>query len=207
MIIYLVRHGLSEANKSGLVTGVPSDRLVDQGIAQIEVLGNWLRDAHISPDAFYVSNWQRAHQTADILFPHAPWKEDSRLGETFAGTVAELPLHEFLAIWPDFYDSHANCYPGGESHLDLNNRVLSFWRELPQCGLSSIMLVSHSGPISCILQDVLGMGMERFPAFLPPQASLSVVESVGIGPKGQILFQLNSFALEPHANFKLRALG
>ncbi len=207
MIVYLVRHGLSEANKSGFVTGVPSDPLAEEGVAQVEILRDWLRNAHVSPDSFYVSNWQRAHQTANILFPHVPWKEDSRIGETSAGIVAELRLNEFLTIWPDFYSSNENCYPGGESHFDLNNRVLSFWRELSQHGPSSVMVVSHSGPISCILQNVLGMGMERFPAFLPPQASLSVVESLGVVSKGQVSFQIKDFALEPLANVKSRFTG
>lgn len=200
MIVYLVRHGLSAANVAGLVTGTPADRLVKRGEAQAEALRVWLRDAGVVPEAFYVSHWGRARQTAEMLFPEAPWEEDSRLGETQAGTVAEQPLTEFLVSWPDFYSSHANPYPGGESHLDLNRRVLSFWTELTGSDLSAVMLVSHSGPISCILQHVLGMGMGHFPIFLPAQASVSVLESCDSGAEGEIRFRLKGFALGPLFN-------
>lgn len=200
MIVYLVRHGLSAANVAGLVTGTPTDRLVEQGVVQAEALRNWLRDARVMPKAFYVSHWGRARQTAEVLFPNVPWQEEGRLGETEAGTAAEQPLPEFLASWPDFYALNSNSYPGGESHLDLNRRVLSFWHELGSCGLSSVMLVSHSGPIACILQDVLGVSMECFPAFLPTQASVSVLESSGLGLAGQMQFRLKGFALGPLAN-------
>lgn len=197
MTVYLVRHALSAANVAGLVTGTPADQLVAQGVAQAEGLRDWLRDALVMPDAFHVSHWGRARQTAELLFPEASWQEEPRLGETHAGTVAEHPLKEFLAEFPDFYVSNANPYPGGESHLDLNRRVLSCWHELGRCGLSYVMLVSHSGPISCILQHVLGMGMEHFPAFLPPQASVSVLESCGLGDGGDLRFRLKGFGLGP----------
>ena len=200
MIVYLVRHGLSAANVAGLVTGTPADRLVAQGVVQAEALRGWLQDAGVMPEAFHVSHWGRARQTAELLFPEAPWQEDPRLGETYAGTVAEQPLPDFLAAWPDFYASNANPYPGGESHLDLNRRVLSFWHELGRCGLSSVMLVAHSGPISCILQHVLGVEMERFPAFLPAQASVSVLESCDQGVEGEMRFRLKGFALGPLSN-------
>jgi glucosyl-3-phosphoglycerate phosphatase len=200
MIVYLVRHGLSAANVAGLVTGTPADRLVDQGVEQATALSEWLRDARVEPQAFYVSHWGRARQTAELLFSNAVWKEDRRLGETDAGNVAEQTLPVFLESWSDFYGSNSNCYPGGESHLDLNNRVLSFWREMAGLKLASVMLVSHSGPISCILQNVLGVGMVRFPAFLPAQASVSVLEAIGKSSEGDVQFRLKGFALGPLAN-------
>jgi len=207
MIVYLVRHGLSAANVAGLVTGTSLDGLVAQGVAQAEALRAFLRDAGVIPEAFYVSHWGRARQTAELLFPEASWHEDPRLGETQAGTVAEQPLPQFLADWPDFYSSNANTYPGGESHLDLNRRVLTFWHELCQCGLSSVMAVSHSGPISCILQHILGVGMDSFPAFLPAQASVSVLNSCGLRDGGELHFRLKGFALGPLSNIGWGALG
>jgi broad specificity phosphatase PhoE len=200
MIVYLVRHGVSVANVNGLVTGTPADGLAEQGILQAKALRDWLKDSQVMPDTFIVSHWTRAWQTAKLLFVDAPWREEHRLGETVAGAVAEKSLTKFLADKPDFYASNANKYPGGESHLDLNQRVLSFWRELTMCGYSSVMMVSHSGPISCILQHVLGLGMEKFPAFLPSQASVSVLESCGlIG--GEMQFKIRGFALKPVFNF------
>ena len=207
MRVFIIRHGLSASNLAGLVTGTPADELVDTGRAQALALGQWLRESGVQPDAFFVSHWGRARQTAQLAMPNVDWQEDSRLGETDAGEDAQLQRAAFLTRWPEFYDNPSNTYPGGESHLDLNQRVLSFWRELSECGLASVMLVTHSGPISCILQNVMGIGMDKFPAFLPVQASVSVVESCGVGADGEMQYQLKSFAIGPLANIGQELVG
>lgn len=181
MKVYLLRHGLSASNVTGLVTGTPTDELVEVGRKQAITMGQWLKDAGLRPDAFFVSPWRRARQTADLVWPGADWHEDSRLGETDAGDVAQLVQSDFLAHWPDFYADPSNVYPGGESHIDLNRRVLSFWNSLIQLEVGSVLLATHSGPVSCILQNVLGVPMDRFPAFLPAHASVSMVESTAGG--------------------------
>lgn len=197
MIVYLVRHGLSAANVARRVTGTPADGLTDAGRRQAQDLGHWVREAGIRPDLFLVSHWQRARETANLIFPEAEWLEERRLGETDAGSVADLPLDGFLASWPDFYASPANKYPEGESHLALDERVQALWADLCARQAQSLFIVTHSGPISCVLQHVLGIGMDRFPAFLPTHASVSVLEA-GAGPDGEVgYFRLKAFSLGP----------
>lgn len=176
MIVYLVRHGRSVANDAGLVTGTPADPLTAAGEQQAARLGAWLAEQGVAADRHYVSQWQRAQQTAQRIAPDAAWQVDERIGETHAGEVAEWPLSRFVAAQPDFYANVQHAYPGGESHLALNARVLDWWRELRELPCERVMIVAHSGPITCILQDVLGVDMARFPAFLPANASVSVVE-------------------------------
>ena len=197
MIIYLVRHGLSFANINGLVTGLPSDELTKKGFMQSIELRNWFIFANVTPEMFYVSHWERAKQTANQLFPNAQWHQDSRLGETIAGDVAELPLKNFLVDHPSFYELNTNKYPGGESHIDLNCRVLSFWNEIHSNSSKVIIIVTHSGPINCILQRVLGISMDKFPVFLPPHASVTVLESPGFGLDEKLQFRIKGFALGP----------
>lgn len=195
MKVYLLRHGLSASNVAGLVTGTPADELVDAGRRQAAALGRWLRDAGVQPDAFFVSHWGRARQTADLVCPGADWHEDTRLGETDAGEVAQFSRADFVARWPGFYDDPSNTYPGGESHLDLNQRVLSFWDELVQLEVRSALIATHSGPVSCILQHVLSVPMARFPAFLPAHATISVVETQPGGTR------LRAFSCGPGEHF------
>ena len=176
MIFYLLRHGRSVANEAGLVTGNPSDSLCINGQAQVGQMKVWLEQSGLIADRYVTSHWARARETAVTLFPEENWKIDPRVGETNAGLVADFTLHDFLREQSDFYANPANSYPGGESHLNLNARVLAwFYEELSQpCG--SVMLVAHSGPISCILQHILGIGMESFPALTPGNASLSIIQ-------------------------------
>jgi len=203
MIFYLIRHGLSAANVARRVTGTPIDELVEAGRLQAENLGAWMREAGIQPEAFFVSHWRRARQTALALYPEVSWTEDCRLGETDAGSAADLSQAQFLASWPDFHDSPTNAYPQGESHLALDARVGAFWAELCASPLRSACLVTHSGPISCILQRVLGVGMERFPAFLPAHASLSVLESEDAGGAAS-RFHLKGFSAVPQPGIFVR---
>lgn len=175
MILYLIRHGRSWANEQRLVTGTPSDSLSPAGREQAAALADWLSRQAVRPGRFMVSHWNRARETAEIIFPRADWVTDNRLGETDAGLVANRPLPVFLEEQPDFYANPANHYPGGESHLDLNARALA-WLDEQLCNpCQSLAVAAHSGPITCILQHVLQVNMALFPAFLPAHATLSVV--------------------------------
>ena len=178
MILYLVRHGRSFANEDGLVTGTTADTLTPRGVRQVERLKEWLRGRGMdAADRYITSQWRRAQQTAEILRPEVAWEIDARIGETDAGEAAPWKLSEFLSRYPDFYQSPSNCYPLGESHDELNVRVIDWFDELlgSSSGQARIMMVAHSGPISCILQHVSGVSMDRFPAFVPTHASLSIV--------------------------------
>ncbi len=176
MIFYLLRHGKSLANEAGLVTGTPTDILAPEGLAQAARMKSWLEKSGLTAERHVTSQWERARQTALALLPNASWQIDPRVGETDAGLVADWPLPRFIAEVPDFYANPANRYPGGESHLELNTRVLAWFYDQLAQPCSTLMLVAHSGPIACILQHVVGIGMERFPALIPAHASLSIVE-------------------------------
>lgn len=175
MILYLIRHGRSNANEQRLVTGTPDDELTAVGCSQAVALSAWLKEQALTPDRFLVSHWQRARQTAEIVFPDADWLVDSRLGETNAGTVANLPLTTFVDKQPNFYDDPGNAYPGGESHLDLYTRVMDWLDAQFAQPCRALAVVCHTGPISCVLQHVLQISMTSFPAFLPLHATVSVV--------------------------------
>lgn len=175
MILYLIRHGRSVANRRGLVTGTPNDRLDEIGRDEANALGRWVAQLGVAPERFVMSQWRRAQETAAAAFPRAAWQVDSRVGETDAGEVAEIPLASFLESNPSFYRSPANAYPGGESHLDLNRRVLHWLDEQLRNPCRSVAVATHSGPIACLLQHLQGIDMASFPAFLPAHATLSVV--------------------------------
>lgn len=175
MILYLIRHGRSVANTRGLVTGTPSDRLDETGRDQAVALGRWVAQLGVVPERFAVSQWRRAQETAAALFPRAAWAVDTRLGETDAGEAADVPLASFLERNPSFYRNPANAYPGGESHVDLNRRVLHWLDEQLRDPCRSVAAATHSGPITCLLQHLQGIDMAAFPAFHPAHATLSVV--------------------------------
>lgn len=198
MRLYLFRHGLSEANIARRVTGTPEDPLSAQGVNQARAMASWIEAAAIFPERFVTSQWRRAQETARLLFPMAEWEIDPRLGETDAGTVANAPLDSFVRDYPDFYSNYRNAYPGGESHAALNERVLDWLQALrgqdsDNVAVGDIAVVAHSGPIACLLQQALSIGMERFPALLPAHASLTILD----WNRGSDLPVLRGFSLMP----------
>jgi broad specificity phosphatase PhoE len=195
MRLVLVRHGLSMANMAGLVTGTPEDTLSPEGVTQARRTGELFKRLSLRGDHYLTSHFRRAQQTASLVLPDASFEVDSRLGETNAGAVAELTLSRFLEEWPDFYQDNSNTYPGGESHMDLNRRVLDWLAEARARHTGQVVVVTHAGPIACLLQDALGIPMDRFPALKAHNASVSVIDYLHRTDHGRVV----SFSLLPDA--------
>lgn len=174
--LILVRHGKSVANEQKLVTGETSDPLSEGGIFQAKLLRTLVEREGISGDLYVTSQWLRAQETANIVWPNKDWIYDERVGETNAGTASSLTINSFLKSNPNFYSSHENKYPGGESHMDLNARVINWLHEMMHADFGTVILVGHSGPICCILQNALCVGMDLYPALIVHNASLSILE-------------------------------
>jgi len=176
MRLFLLRHGQSRANLQGLVTGSTSDTLSAEGIRQAREAEQLLAGIPRESINCFSSQWQRARQTASHLLPDMRFEVDNRLGETDAGDAAELKLASFLELDPDFYSDPGNCYPQGESHRDLNDRVLDWLSDMRRARGHVVLAVTHAGPICCLLQHALDIPLTRFPAMLPAHASLSVID-------------------------------
>lgn len=194
MIFYLVRHGRSISNEKKYVTGTIFDKLSDTGVTQVVELEKVLNKANIYADYYYVSQWNRAKETANIINPNINWIEDKNIGETDAGDVKEEFLEDFLRKYPDFYSNNSNYYPNGESHIDLNNRVVNWFNKIIKevNEEDKIMVVSHSGPISCILQYITSIEMDKFPFFLVGNASLTIIEVTNKSINNAKIKQLSS---------------
>lgn len=186
MRLVLVRHGQSEANVLRLVTGTPDDVLSEAGTTQVAATRDTLERIGFQAAQVHTSQWTRAQQSARILAPDAHLLVDPRLGETHAGSVANLPLKAFLEQQPDFYRDHERRYPDGESHADLNHRVLAWLADLRDQEPGTVLAVTHAGPIACLMQHALGIPMERFPALLAKNASISVLDYDAASPHGRV---------------------
>lgn len=200
MIIYLVRHGQSESNVKKLVTGTKEDVLSKNGVDEVKKLACWLKNIGIKADRYVVSDWKRAQETANLLFPNVVWEIDQRIGETNSGDVANTPLADFLRAFPNFYYDPSNRYPQGESHLMLNKRTLDWLNDQLKNPCSCLFAVMHSGPISCLIQHICNVPMIYFPTFLPENASLSVLEC----KKNEHSWDwgLKGFSITPESFFK-----
>jgi glucosyl-3-phosphoglycerate phosphatase len=181
MDLLLIRHGQSNANAQGLLISTDQDELTDLGKRQSAQLAATLSKFGYTPSPVFCSPWMRARQTAEALFSDtAALKFDARLAETHPGKFGTWLEADFNRAYPDFNRTIENRYEGGESHLDMTIRVRE-WVDSevqPRTGEPGLMAaVAHGGPISVVLQHLLGVPIEtHYPSFTVPNASFTYLK-------------------------------
>ncbi len=150
MEIYLIRHTTPLIEKGTCY-----------GQADLDVTDNFLQEAsciqnhvphHI--EDVYSSPLKRCRQLAEYLFPSHRIQFEEKLKEINCGEW-EMKLwdeidSEYLQAWmADFVNV---SIPGGESYLDLYQRVSSWFDALPK--RKAVAIVAHGGVIRSILSHI-----------------------------------------------------
>lgn len=141
--IILARHGETEYNRLGKVTGQLDIPLNNDGLEQAMMLSVELKDVYL--DVIFSSPLKRCRQTvSEIKKFHRgiPLIFDDRLKECHAGVTEgklTLKMHEY---------SETFTPRGGESFFDLKNRIYDFIeQQIIGNTYNRILIVSHGGPI------------------------------------------------------------
>ncbi len=166
--IYLVRHGATQLTEEDRFAGSSEVDLSDDGLTQVSSLAERLKNEKL--EAIYTSPLARTCQTARILAaPHdlEPIVE-SRLREIDYGhweglqrSEVERDLGEEYAIWQE--DPFTIAPQGGESGLNVLNRILPFVRQIVETHRhQSVLLVSHKGVNRILISSLLGFDMRSY---------------------------------------------
>ena len=167
--LVLVRHGETTWNRDRRVQGWAPSTLTDRGEREARAVGAHLADAH-DVDGVVHSDLRRTVETARWIVgahdrsprrcPDPAWRERD------FGVLQGLTYEELFVGYPEFSllesgGRAASARPeGGESWLDLRERVLAAWRRL--CGAvepgRTVCVVTHGGPIRAILAAHHGLG-------------------------------------------------
>ena len=196
MTLFIVRHGRTEANASGLLLGRADPELDDVGRVQAAKIA-----AALPPAARVVSSpLQRCTMTAAEVAAQAgrdggsiEVEPDERLLELDYGEFDLRPLsdvpRETWARWrsdPDFRP------PGGETLRELADRVGRVLDELAADAVEGdIVVVTHVSPVKAALAWALGVGIEISWRSFVAQASIT---KVAVGERGPSLQSFNSEA-------------
>lgn len=179
MDLILIRHGQSVANERGLLISNETDDLTAQGVKQSQDLAVLMKPHVKEATWLYCSPWRRALTTAECVLSERMHEAviDPRLAETHPGRFGTWLERDFNTAFPDFYSDLGRRYEGGESHRDMAQRVCN-WVDsevLPRAAEpGTLMAVAHGGPITVILQHLLGIPLEdKYPTFTVPNASYS----------------------------------
>lgn len=141
--LFFIRHGQTEANVKGILTGRLETNLTQKGIDDAVALSKELTEDF---DYYYCSPLTRTHQTLKAIKGDVEFIIDERITEVSSGDwqgklKAELPEEEY-----DLYKKGQLNPPNGESLEDVDKRIKSFLEDMFSKYKSDekILVVTHN---------------------------------------------------------------
>lgn len=184
MLIFLLRHGLTDWNVAHRCQGSADIPLNADGLAQAETLAAACKG--LGFERVYHSPLARAAVTAEKVANacHAPLIPCADLQEMLLGAFQGLTRAEAAAAYPDIAPDYFSgeldiTPPGGESMADVQRRALAalHFCEQDAADCSRIALVSHGALIKTLVCVILGAPLSCFRRFDISNCSITVVES------------------------------
>lgn len=148
--VYLLRHGQTDSNRTGMLQGRVDTHLNATGRGQAALVGEALREVPL--DSIYSSPLHRAQETAAAIaawHPEQGIETDARLAESDGGDWETLRISEIREQYPETWrilneEPARYAAPHGESSRDIYWRALSFWSEmLPAWAGQNVAVISH----------------------------------------------------------------
>ena len=159
-MIYLIRHGETEANIKHIYCGSTDLSLSDAGIEKVRERRNipGIAELRAQKVTFITSGMKRTEQTLELLFGDGTFEPGGRVSEPFCSRVEhyvdprfreidfgifEMRSYYDLKDTPEYQewisgDNEANVCPGGESGRQMEARVMEAFGELRKQFLKSV---------------------------------------------------------------------
>ena len=184
MLIFFVRHGLTDWNIQRRFQGTCDIPLNDAGIAQAQTASARCRELRL--ERIYHSTLARAAQTAQIIADAsgAPLIPCSGFNEVCLGVFQGLNHEKAKTQYPEAYaayfaDRIHGAPPEGESLYQVQQRALKTlsFIEKDAGGCERIAVVSHGALLKALLGAIAGIPLENYACYDVSNGSISVVES------------------------------
>ena len=184
MLIYFIRHGLTDWNIQRRFQGTCDVPLNDTGLEQARVAAS--RCAQLRLERIYHGTLLRAAQTAQAVADAtgAPLIPCPGFNEVCLGAFQSLNHEQARAQYPAEYaqyfaDRINAAPPGGESLLQVQQRALAMLCEIERDaqGCGRIAIVSHGALLKTLLGAIAGIPLEHFAKYDVSNGSISVIES------------------------------
>lgn len=191
--LFLVRHGRSSANASGILAGRSDGVELDaKGREQADAVA--VRLGGVPLVAAAVSPILRCRQTAEVILTGRSGVRSAvepRLTECDYGDWTGRTLKELAGedLWKTVQrQPSAAVFPGGEAMAALSARAVAATRDwdrrlAAEHGEGAAWVaVSHGDVIKAILADALGMHLDSFQRIMVDPASVSVIHYTAARP-------------------------
>lgn len=164
MLIYIIRHGETQANKDGLLQGWLDTDLNEFGVELAKQTGKALKDVKF--DVVFTSPLIRATHTAQLLVESnekdAPIIVDERIKEVNMGSWQGMPIkseeisqEECALFFKDPWKFKG--FPGGENLYQLCERTQDFLLELAAKNYETVLVSTHGAALramlNCLYED------------------------------------------------------
>jgi len=160
MKIYLIRHGETDWNVEGRITGEKDIPLNELGQKQAQTAADILKDKDIKK--IFSSPVLRCFATAEIISKavNCPIVKDKRWREIDFGNWAGKIYHD-LRKNPDFKSYYKyfskRIIPKGEKFIDVQKRVVKALEDIIKTENESVAVVTHADPIKLVICHILGL--------------------------------------------------
>lgn len=186
MLLYVLRHGITQWNKRKKVQGAVDIPLAPEGIELAEKTGEALKDVHF--DICFTSPLTRAKQTARCVLGDRkiPVIEDKRIqeidfgvleGTQFKDVRGKIISHEMEIFFED--PLKFKRPKNGEDISDILKRTREFWIEKttdPALTDKTVLISSHGCAVRALLQNIYQDHAHFWHGCVPPNCSINLVE-------------------------------
>ena len=183
-MLTIVRHGRTDSNRSGLLSGRGDVDLDPTGEAQAAAVAR-----SVGPvDRIVCSPLRRTRATAAAW--GQPVEEDERWIELDYGDLDGTPLAEVdPQLWARWRSDVTFAPPGGESLHDLGARVRAACEDLAEAARDGhVVVVTHVSPIKAAVAWALGVGDDiSWRMFVAPAS----VTRIAVGDRGPSVHGFN----------------
>ena len=182
--IYLVRHGITQANKENRFAGRTDEELHAEGNDQIIQVGDRLKNNDLS--AVYCGPAKRTVESAEILgsllnVPFSPLEglHEINIPHWDGLTKDEIRL-KYGEEYPTWLNSpHKFSLPGCETLTDVQERAVgAVNRLLTQHNSGNLLLVSHLIVLRCLILFYQGLAIKDFRSIKIDNGSIIRVSEV-----------------------------
>ena len=186
MLLYVLRHGITQWNKLKKVQGAVDIPLAPEGIELAKKTGEALKDIHF--DICFTSPLTRAKQTAQYVLgdTKVPIIEDKRIqeidfgvleGTQFKDAQGKIISHEMEIFFTD--PLKFKRPENGENISDILKRTREFWQEKitdPALTDKTVLVSSHGCAVRALLQNIYQDHENFWHGCVPPNCSINLVE-------------------------------
>ena len=158
MLLYMIRHGESEANAAGLHAGWSQTPLSPKGREQAVRAGEKLKG--IPFDRVVSSDLLRARQTCELALPGFSYETSPLLREIGVGDLSGKSAAACSALYGEAYLEHKKAQDftpfGGEDLSMLKRRVAEFLSLVEASGSELTAVFAHAGTLRAAGEAILG---------------------------------------------------